>query len=570
MEKKKTSKLFEALTYCRSMLAVALIKAENKGEYLDRILNIPNLIDFEKKHWSHLNEIYTRNGDILRGDIIGEFGFYRLNIEHIDRLINSDIDDEIDKYFRSYVNVLNCLDVYDSLCQTKSKLFEDGVFDNKVLNEKLSKLNRPKMILTDILSMLEDIYNEKVDKTKISTCISGIDELNASFRKGTVNAIMGYTGSYKTLYCTNVSYDAIKNGLNVCYVSLEISRSEMYYNFLSRYSNENIFDRRLCHTDMKFKELSEDDKQYLFRTVVPSFGEKLSKHLTIIDESDFDTNNAATFDNLFRIVESDFIEKTGKGVDLVVIDHLNLLKFSDSNGMNDYSKVNHWMSYFRRNCKNFIKRHKQVCILVAVQCSREGYEKAKNNGGSYSLTGAAEGNEIERSSENVLAIYSDSNLKEQLQAKIQIIKGRNCGEMREPLIISVNPKYYIVSDYDETKDSKENEIIDVSAVNKLPDITSNEESKSTTLTIPVTVTSETPGVLIANVETKTLFSGGERIVKKADNKNDDITFDTLTEMENPSFDENQDIVPEKEEQLKQLGVNFKKSDLENQNQVSET
>ena len=41
-------------------------------------------------------------------------------------------------------------------------------------------------------------------------------------------------------------------------------------------------------------------------------------------------------------------------------------------------------------------------------------------------------------------------------------------------------------------------------------------------------------------------------------------------MESPSFDANLDIVPEKEEQLKQLGVNFKKEDFENQNQVSTT
>ena len=58
--------------------------------------------------------------------------------------------------------------------------------------------------------------------------------------------------------------------------------------------------------------------------------------------------------------------------------------------------------------------------------------------------------------------------------------------------------------------------------------------------------------------------------KVDDNKSEDITFDKLTEMESPSFDANLDIVPEKEEQLKQLGVNFKKEDFENQNQVSTT
>ena len=53
-------------------------------------------------------------------------------------------------------------------------------------------------------------------------------------------------------------------------------------------------------------------------------------------------------------------------------------------------------------------------------------------------------------------------------------------------------------------------------------------------------------------------------------KEKEAQVDKLTEMESPSFDANLDIVPEKEEQLKQLGVNFKKEDCENQNQVSTT
>lgn len=556
-KKEKVSKLFEEKIYCRTLLAIALLKSESKGEYLNKILDIPNLPDFDRERWNYVNETYKRNGDILIADITRIFGFQRVNRELIDALVDADIDDEVNKYFEYYESILKYFDLYEAFGKTRVKLLDEGVLDLKIIAEKLSKTTKPRNTLVDTLSKLEDIYNEELDKTKISTCIEKIDGLNASFRKGTVNAVMGYTGSYKTLYCTNVSYDAIKNGLNVCYVSLEISRSEMYYNFLSRYSNENIFDRRLCHTDMKFKELTEDNKNYLFRTIVPSFYKELSKHLSIIDESDFETNNSTTFDNLFRIVESSFVEKTGKGVDLVVIDHLNLLKFSDSNGMNDYSKVNHWMSYFRRNCKNFIKKHKQVCILVAVQCSREGYERAKNNGGSYSLTGAAEGNEIERSSENVLAIYSDSNLKEQLQAKIQIIKGRNCGEMNEPLVISVNPKYYIVSDYDETKDTKENEIIDVSVVNKQTNIATNEKSKSTMLTLPVTVISEPQKSIITNTETKTLLLSEEINDKVADKWDDDIAFVSLNEKESQLNNKKLDISLERQEQLELLGVNLK-------------
>ena len=49
MKKTKESKLVGNLVYCRTLLAVVLIKAENKGDYLNRILKIPTLFDYEKK-----------------------------------------------------------------------------------------------------------------------------------------------------------------------------------------------------------------------------------------------------------------------------------------------------------------------------------------------------------------------------------------------------------------------------------------------------------------------------------------------------------------------------------------
>lgn len=157
-------------------------------------------------------------------------------------------------------------------------MLQEGKIAPKILFEKIDNLSILKPIILDSLSSLESNYNEEIDKTRISTCISKIYELNAAFRKETVNAVMGYIGSYKTMYCTNVSYGTIKSGLNVCYVSLEISRNEMYYNFLSRYSNESIFDRKISHTNIKFKELNDEDKDYLFHTIVPSFANDLSKH----------------------------------------------------------------------------------------------------------------------------------------------------------------------------------------------------------------------------------------------------------------------------------------------------
>ena len=467
MKKEKEKKLITYIVYYRSLLAVELVATSNKEEYLNKILEIEVLPEVEMKRWSKLKEIYSISKNITKSDIVKIFGFNFLTDEHIKKLINFDKDEEFYAYLAAYEEVLKVYRLWIKLGEYRDELLENVSINIESLMEEINNLPAYNNFLSNKLDSLEDFYNEEIDKSKISTCIRAMDETNAFFRKGTVNAIMGYTGSYKTLYCTNVAYGALKNKLNVCYISLEISRNEMYYNFLSRYSNEDIFDRQLSHTDMKFKDLNSEDKDYLFHTIIPSFDKELSKHLTIIDENDFDSNSSTRFDEIFRMVEFNFLESTGTGVDLVIIDHLNLLKFNEKSGMNDYSKVNNWMTYFRKNCKNFISKHKQICILVAVQSSRDGYDKAKRNNGNYSLTAAAEGNEIERSSENILAIYSDSDLKSKKRAKLQLIKGRNCGEMGNSILISVNPKYYIVSDYNKENDiSSDDEMIDVNTITK--------------------------------------------------------------------------------------------------------
>ena len=440
-----------------AVVAICLSKLNNKERirhYIRRFLAINSLGKSEYDVWLILNKRNEANGTISKLDLYFAFSMSTvITKEQIEKLVKQDVDKTIDEETLRY----------RKLHEQLNKILVLKEMENSIMNFKSVDYSKCEQILNksiamykndEILENLEKIYNEKSDNTTISTCIDELDKLRARFRKGTVNAIMGYTGSYKTMYCVNVAYKAIQDGLNVCYVSLEISKKEMYYNFLSRYSNEATFEQKISHTDMKFKELNEEEKKYLFGDIVPSFIKNYSQYLTIVDENDFSANLSYDFDNIFNTVDINFVNTTGHGVDLVVIDHLNLLKFDNKNEQNDYAKINHWMAYFRKNCRNFARKHKEVCFIVAVQSNRSSYDIASCNGGQFTLTGAAEGNEIERASELFIALYSDSGLKENKKAKIQLLKGRNVGEMQMPLLISVEPKYcYITSckanDYEE-------------------------------------------------------------------------------------------------------------------------
>lgn len=443
---------------CASTIMLCLIFEEDKQVYLDRIFKIDNLNDKEVQMWEKLKDLISVSEAITSYDVCRILDAQIISTnEELEKYFNGNSHSILEEYLDRYETYYKRLKSSDALLDFVYDLRMGKAASTQKILEALEECKQTKSNIEDILPNLEELYKKDFDKTRISTCVDEIDNKNATFRKGTINTVMGYTGCYKTMYSTNVSYQAIKDNLNVCYVSLEISKEDMYYNFLSKHSTDVKFTDKISHSKAKFRILTEDEEKQLFNNILPDFDLNIAKHLIIIDENDFNSNTSVSFDSLFMKVEKSFQEKTGKGIDLIVIDHLNLLKFCESSISNDYAKVNHWMSYFRKSCNNFLNRNKQVCIIIVAQCSRSGYENAKKNDGIYDLTAIAEGNEIERSSENVIALYSDGDLKMDKKIKIQLIKGRNVEAMPFPTLIHVDAEYYSISNVKTNKVNKYDE-----------------------------------------------------------------------------------------------------------------
>ena len=99
------------------------------------------------------------------------------------------------------------------------------------------------------------------------------------------------------------------------------------------------------------------------------------------------------------------------------------------------------MSYFRKNCVNFLGQNKKIAILCACQSSREGYKEACKNG-KYRLTNIAEGNEIERSSQLVLSLYTSEEDYQNNQTHLQVLKYRDGKIPEDTIDINLAPQYY--------------------------------------------------------------------------------------------------------------------------------
>ena len=128
-------------------------------------------------------------------------------------------------------NIMNCIQSLNNGDKKTSEIVE------KIINEA-SRLNIVDEEITNITTAYDglDLY-DKVDlSSRYKTGLEPIDNICGGIPEGSVTIIMGGTGSFKTMTTTNICYNAMNSGKNICYISLEISKAHMYFNMYSRHS----------------------------------------------------------------------------------------------------------------------------------------------------------------------------------------------------------------------------------------------------------------------------------------------------------------------------------------------
>lgn len=337
--------------------------------------------------------------------------------------------------------------IANDLMQKIPKIRELGLTDDikDIFLQLVEDTSLEEKELEDIATKIEEKYDEEKVMGGLLTGMEPVDEATGGIFPGTLTTIMGYTGAYKTLSAINITYNAINSGKNVCYLSLEVPKEHLMYDILSRHSNNTKFTKQIGHFDMKKHKLKEEDKEYLFGTIAKDYMTIEGKAL-FLDESDVSSYTRLGFEQLFRRADNYLIEKTGKGVDVLIIDHAQLLKFNESGfGIKDpYQIVNYYTSFFRQQTLNFLNKGKPISTIILSQASREGYKNASKHQGQYDLTALAEANELERASQTVIGLYLDESLKNSKQVKIQVLKARDGATMPEPVAIFADPEFYIV------------------------------------------------------------------------------------------------------------------------------
>lgn len=350
-------------------------------------------------------------------------------------------------YIQLYLYNRKNLEASKNLMELSSRVRSEGLTEN-VVNE-LSKLTKSDVVqheFVDIRNTFIDRYENQEFSVGIPTGITFIDEMVGGIHKGEITTFSGFAGHCKTTAAVNAAYNALIQGENVLYCSFEVPKDSIYSDFISRHSNNRKFKMRIPHYDVKKRKLKPEQWKYVSEEIIPDLNHGYDGRLYVVDETEFDNYSQYVFESKFREIEKVALEETGHGIDVIVIDHIQLLKFGYGRSSNTGEVINEYVSYFRQQAMNWLKTGRQVAFVVLSQTNRAGYEYAKENNGKYGATAMAEANELERASTLIITVYAETEMKDLGMVKVQILKYRDNRNEDDPTEVNVDLKYYLFGD----------------------------------------------------------------------------------------------------------------------------
>jgi len=271
----------------------------------------------------------------------------------------------------------------------------------------------------------EDAYGLLTqEKDGLSLVLPRIEEHAGKARKGSIVSILAFTGSFKSTYAINVAYQNALDGHNVLYLSLESPTIEIASRFVLRHVAETVEtrDQLLEAKYVRDNKLTKEQKLF-YNKKHNEMVEALDNHLILWGNQDFEYQTFMDMTETLRIAEKEFLEKTGKGVDAVIVDQLALLKYTKGSGKNygyDGAILNDWVSYFREQSLNFLDENKEIVTFIVSQTSRNAHAEASKpkKKGRYDASCTSDSHELERSSSTMITLFKDWETKDTILVNI--------------------------------------------------------------------------------------------------------------------------------------------------------
>ena len=221
---------------------------------------------------------------------------------------------------------------------------------------------------------LHELYNKQKEIEGIQLGLTNDKENDFTIVPG-INVIAGMTGHGKSMLGNSLAYKAVKDGLNVVYITLEVSKENMFYQMISIKSFlDNAYEGEwISHSTIKKRELTPEQETKVFDEIWPSFKE-MKGNLHILTEWDFDTGSTASLQSKLMEVEDYSKKQTGKGIDFIIVDYIQLFKeYKEAGGYGEYSTLTQWVNDFRKMSLNYLGEGREIPIVLLAQLNRDAW-----------------------------------------------------------------------------------------------------------------------------------------------------------------------------------------------------
>ena len=351
--------------------------------------------------------------------------------------------DELTDYMYMYITQKKQRFISGKLSTLADTVRSQGLNDKAVEDiYKYLSLAETESGYESIVSNFREQYNKQIKIQGLSFQCPELDKLTGGIMPGQICTILGAPGSMKTTYASNIAYNAVKEGKNVLFLSLEEQPMQLYSKWLSRASVD--VGKPIPAQDICQKKMEEKDEKILWDEVVPYF-ENLPGNLYIVGEQDLSNYSLSSLEAKFKEVDKKAKEESEHGIDILVVDHIQLLKFAVS-GLSESTVINMYVSFFRQQSLSWLHEKRGITVLMLSQANREGLAYAQKNDGMYKSQHVAEASEVERASAYIISVYTDSMIQITKQLKVGAVKLRGSQLPTSTITVYADGAVYQVGD----------------------------------------------------------------------------------------------------------------------------
>jgi len=258
-----------------------------------------------------------------------------------------------------------------------------------------------------------------------STGWSALDKmLYGGFNRGELQIFAGGSGSGKSLFMQNLSVNWVEAGLNGVYITLELSEG----------LTAMRIDGMLTNTNSKSIFSDLDNVEMKVKMMAKKFGTLQIKYM-----------NAQSTVNDIRAYIKELTIKTGKNVDFICIDYLDLLMpVSAKVSPNDLFVKDKFVTEEIRN----LAKELNVLMVTAAQLNRSAVEEIEFDH-SHISGGISKIN----TADNVFGIFTSRSMRERGRYQLQLMKTRSSSGVGQKIDLDFDIDCLRITDADDDSGS---------------------------------------------------------------------------------------------------------------------